>query len=154
MLFRFNGSYEDSDSFRDFDFTERYLIAPALRIQLDTNTTLTWEGEHIENNRIGDRGVPAINGNALFLPPERYIGEPANDFLYTEDYRTSLVLRHRFCNDWTLSLGAYTVFYEFPGSQTQAAVAASFASLRSDRHRPRAAQTSPTKSMPRRSLAT
>jgi iron complex outermembrane receptor protein len=32
-----------------------------------------------------------------------------------------LVLQHQFANEWTLYAGAYTVFYEFPGSMTQAA---------------------------------
>lgn len=120
VLYRFNGSYENSDSFRDFGYTERHLLAPSLRWLISENTMLTWEGEYLENRRRGDLGIPAINGDALALPPNRYVGEPANDFIYTEDYRSSLVLEHRFADDWSLYAGLSTMFSEFPTSQTGA----------------------------------
>ena len=120
VLYRVNGAYENTESFRDFDFTERHLIAPSVRWIISDDTRITWEAEFIENRRRGDRGLPAVGGDALALPRDRYIGEPANDFMYTEDRRTSLVLEHRFDNEWTLYAGASTVFYEFPGSHTYA----------------------------------
>lgn len=118
LLYRVNLAYENDNSFRDFDFTERHLIAPVLSWTPGADTLVVWESEFIENRRRGDTGIPALNGNAEAVSRKRYIGEPGNDFLYTEDYRTSLVMTKRFMNDWQAYLGAYTVFYEFPGSQT------------------------------------
>ncbi|WP_417377314.1 TonB-dependent siderophore receptor [Gimesia maris] len=118
LLYRFNGAYEDSDSFRDFGFTERYQIAPSLRWFLNRDTMLTWETEIVENKRRGDVGIAAIGGDVLALPVSRYLGEPANDFFNTRDYRTSVVLDHRFTDDWGMQVGASTVFYEIDGSQT------------------------------------
>lgn len=118
LLYRFNGAYEDSDSFRDFGFTERYQIAPSLRWFLNRDTMLTWETEIVENKRRGDVGITAIGGDVLALPASRYLGEPANDFFNTKDYRTSVMLDHRFADDWAFQVGASTVFYEVDASQT------------------------------------
>ncbi|QGJ69235.1 TonB-dependent siderophore receptor [Planctomycetales bacterium 10988] len=118
VLYRFIGAYENTGSFRDFASTERFLLAPSIRWLVSPDTMITWEVEIARNDRLGDTGIPAINGDPLALPIERYVGEPANDFLHTEDYRTSVVLNHRFNEDWSLYAGASTVFYEFPGSQT------------------------------------
>src|SRR5690606_13404274 len=110
--YRFNGAYEDSDSFRDFGFTERYLVAPSVRWFLNDDTMLTWEGELLEDKRRGDVGIAAIGGDVLALPRRRYLGEPASDFFHTKDQRTSVVLDHRFDDDWGIQIGASTVFYD------------------------------------------
>lgn len=120
LLYRFNGAYENADSFRDFGYTERYLLAPAVRWAIGENTLLTWEGEFLGNRRRSDLGLPAMLGNARSLPPRRSLGEPGNDYVDGIDYRTSLVLEHRFETDWTVSIGAFTGFYDFDYSATGA----------------------------------
>lgn len=135
LLFRFNGAYEDTASFRDFGFQERHLIAPSVRWNLSERTQLTWEGEVVKNRRRGDRGIPVLGGDPLGVPNNVYVGEPGNDFLDTEDYRTSLVLNHKFCNDWALYVGVQTVSFELPSSQTYAVAnvgGTNFARLRQD----------------------
>jgi iron complex outermembrane receptor protein len=120
LLYRFNGAYENADSFRDFGFVERYLLAPTARWIIGDNTLLTWEGEFLGNRRRGDLGFPTVLGNPLTLPPQRFVGDPAHDQVEGTDYRTSLVLEHRFETDWTLSVGAFAGFYEFDFSATGA----------------------------------
>lgn len=120
FLVRVNAAYENTGSFRNFVETERYIVAPAVTWVISPDTNLTWEGEFVRNLGVGDQGIPAVNGNAEFFAPETFVGEPANDFLDSEDYRTSLVLNHRFSNEWAAQLGFYTVIYEFPGSTTAA----------------------------------
>lgn len=116
IFYRVNLAYENSDSYRDFGYTERHLIAPTVTWAPNSWTNITWEAEFIENRRRGDQGLPARDGNALAYRYNVYAGEPANDFIYTEDYRTSLVWTQKLDEDWTVSLGLYTVFYEFPAS--------------------------------------
>lgn len=120
LLYRFNGAYENGDGFRDFGFVERYLLAPSARWMLGENTLLTWEGEFLGNRRRGDLGFPTVLSNPLTLPPQRFVGEPVNDRVEGIDYRTSLVLEHRFETDWTVSVGAFTGFYDFDFSATGA----------------------------------
>lgn len=118
LLYRFNGAYEDTDTFRDFGDTQRYLLAPSLRWVIGDSTLLTWETEVLDNRRQGDLGLPSLGGDPLALPPERFVGEPARDFRDGSDYRTSLVLEHRFDNEWAMYLGTFTGFYDYDQSQT------------------------------------
>jgi len=124
VLYRLTVAYEDTNTFRDFGFIERTMIAPAVTWILGPDTTLTWQGEYHKDDRRGDRGVPIIGGDPLGLPPERYLGEPANDYLHTEDLRQSLVLNHRINDRWDLMVGGSSLFYEYPSSQTYAVAVA------------------------------
>lgn len=119
-LFRFNGAFEDSGSFRDFDYNDRHVIAAAATWALGERTLLTWLGDNTEARTLGDYGVPIVDGDPLALPPERYVGEPANDFLFAEDLRTSLILEHEFLNCWQVRLGVSTLAAELDTSQTRA----------------------------------
>jgi iron complex outermembrane receptor protein len=121
VLYRLNAAQEDANSFVDFDYLSRTQIAPVVSWLINDCTMLTWNGEWHRHNTIGFTGTPAVNGDPLALPPSRYVGEPANDFLDTEEFRQSLVLTHQLSDDWYFNVGGYSLFYEFPGSLTQAA---------------------------------
>lgn len=121
LLYRINVAQEDADSFVDFDGLSRTQVAPAFTWVLDPRTTLTWNGEWHRHDSIGFQGTPAVNGDPLFLPPSRYVGEPANDFFESEEFRQSLVLRHQINDCWSMTLGGYSLFYDFPSSTTAAA---------------------------------
>jgi len=121
LLYRLNVAQEDANSFVDFDNLSRTQIAPVLTWLLDDQTTLTWSGEWHRHNTLGFQGAPAINGDPLYLPPNRFVGEPANDFYHLEEFRQSLVLRHQVNEDWWWSVGGYSLFYNFRGSTTGSA---------------------------------
>ena len=121
VLYRINVAQEDANSFVDFDYLHRTQIAPVISWALDDSTSLTWNGEWHRHRTSGFQGTPMINGNPLYLPPNRYVGEPANDFLNTEEFRQSLVLRKDLGDGWWASIGASSLFYQFPGSTTSSA---------------------------------
>ncbi|MCO6454504.1 MAG: TonB-dependent siderophore receptor [Pirellulaceae bacterium] len=121
LLYRINVAQEDADSFVDFDDLSRTQVAPVVTWLIGDDTSLTWNGEWHRHRTLGFQGTPAVNGDPLFLPPNRFIGEPANDFLNTEEFRQSLVLRHQLSDDWWVSVGGYSLFYDFPNSTTSAA---------------------------------
>jgi iron complex outermembrane recepter protein len=120
VIFRLNAAQEDINSFVDFASTNRTQIAPVVTWLMNDSTTLTWNGEWHKDDRIGFQGTPAVNGDPLFLPPSRFVGDPANDFLNTEEFRQSLVLTTELSDEWTFNIGGYSLFYEFPGSTTAA----------------------------------
>lgn len=120
VLYRLNAAQEDTDSFVDFDYVSRTQIAPVVTWLIDDCTTLTWNGEWHRDHRIGFQGTPAVFGNPLFLPPSRYVGEPANDFFAGEEFRQSLVLTHQINEDWFFSIGGYSLFNQSPLSTTSA----------------------------------
>jgi iron complex outermembrane receptor protein len=120
VLYRVNVAHEDSNTFKDFAFMSRTLVAPSITFKLNDETRLTYQAEYHNDHRRGDQGIPVVGGNPLALPPERYVGEPANDFLHTEEFRQSLVLTKELNEDWTFSIGGSSLFYQFPGSVTAA----------------------------------
>lgn len=120
VLYRFNAAYEDADSYRDFGYLERQIFAPAVSWMPSDCTIITWEAEYVENDRRSDLGFPAVNGDPLFLPSSRFVGEPSTDFAHNRDFRTSIVLQHDFCNGWALWAGAQTLSYELPQVSTGA----------------------------------
>ena len=117
LLYRINAAYQDAGSFRVFGFSERTFAAPSLAWVLDSDTTVVWEGEYVNDRRRYDTGVAAVNGQ-LILPINRFLGEPTNDFQQFHDYRQSLVLNHRINEDWAWKIGGYSLFYDAPSSAT------------------------------------
>ena len=120
VLYRLNIAQEERDNFVDFDYLRRVQIAPVVTWLIDPSTTLTWNGEYHRDHRLGFQGTPAVGGNALFLPPDRFVGEPDNDFFRGEEFRQSLMLTHEFDNGWVWTLGGNSLFYTYPGSSTVA----------------------------------
>lgn len=118
VLFRLNMAYENRDSFRDFGYNERFFVAPVATWLIDQDTSLTWEGEYLQDRRRFDTGVAALNGQVGSLPIERFLGEPDNDFQLFQDWRQSLFLDHRFNDIWTARLMATDIFYYAPSSGT------------------------------------
>ncbi len=103
--FRINAAVEDSGSFRDQGFTERNFIAPSLQLNISEKTRLLFQVENLEDKRVTDFGVPAINGRPVDVDPETYYGSSdARDDDYTETDMLSgaVTLEHEFNNGWKL----------------------------------------------------
>lgn len=103
--FRLNAAVEDSDSFRDQGFTERNFIAPSLSFDISDKTKLLLQVENLEDKRVTDFGVPAINGRPVNVDPSTYYGSSdARDDDYTESDVLSgaAILEHEFNNGWKL----------------------------------------------------
>ncbi len=120
VFYRVNAAQEDVQSFRDFNFTSRTLIAPSLTWKFDDDTRLTYLAEYHRDHRRGDQGIPAIGGNALALPGDTYVGEPANDFIHFAEFRQTLLLDHQINEDWSWRIGGSSLFYQFPATVTGA----------------------------------
>ena len=120
LLYRVNLAQEDAQSFRDFDYLSRTLIAPSVTWEMNPSTRLTYQLEWHRDHRRGDQGIPVIGNDPLALPINRYVGEPANDHINYEEFRQTLMLTHELSENWSFNIGVYSLFYEFPGSVTAA----------------------------------
>lgn len=60
--FRLNAVYEDSDSYRDGVNLERYGVNPTFTISPSDKTKIVLGAEYFMDKRIGDRGMPSVNG--------------------------------------------------------------------------------------------
>lgn len=103
--FRISAAVEDSGSFRDQGFTERNFIAPSLKLDISDKTTLLIQVENLEDKRITDFGVPAINGRPVDVDPDTYYGSSDarnDDYTESDVLSGAVTLEHQFNNDWKL----------------------------------------------------
>ncbi|MEH2009123.1 TonB-dependent siderophore receptor [Nostoc sp.] len=105
LLYRLNASYISTESFVDFFYNQRYLIAPVLSWQISKNTKLSFEGEFRDQQQYPRTGLPAV-GTVLPNPN----GEiPLSLNTLDEDARNnrrSILLgynfEHHFSDNWSL----------------------------------------------------
>lgn len=102
LLYRLNGLYQRSDSFRDYDQEERRLfIAPTLTWKISDATDLTVSLEYADDKRPAEFGLPAFGNGVVDVPRDRIPNEP-------DDTRTNKYLivgydfEHEFNENWKL----------------------------------------------------
>lgn len=101
LLYRLNAAYQNSESFRDFNFTERVFIAPVITWKIGDRTTLTFDLESLNNRYLFDRGLPSLGDRPAPIPISRLIGLPQS--IYDDStFRVGYRLEHQFNNDWQL----------------------------------------------------
>lgn len=103
--FRLTGAVEDNGSFREQQFLKRYALAPSLLIGAGQDTTILVQADYVNDRRIMDLGIPALNGRPVNVPRATYYGA-ANardaDVAHSEVVSERIALTHRFSD--TLSL--------------------------------------------------
>lgn len=77
------GVYQAGDSFRDFNRSDRLLLAPSLGWQLGEQVRFLYQLEYNLVHFTHDRGLVAVGGDAKALPRDRFLGEP-NDGQITQ----------------------------------------------------------------------
>ncbi|HMU54956.1 MAG TPA: TonB-dependent receptor [Nitrospira sp.] len=101
LLFRVNGAYENTESFRDVVHGFRYFVAPVFTWKASNHTTITVEGEYIRDRRTPDSGLPAIGTGLAPVPDSRFYGERF-DTLAFEEGRAALAVLHQFNDAWRI----------------------------------------------------
>lgn len=107
LLYRLNVAYENAGSYRDFNQSESFFIAPALTWRMGPRTTFTVEMEYQNYNYVFDRGL-LPNPIFLTLPRERFLGEPGiNDAEYNS-LAITYNFEHQFSDNWKFRQGFNT----------------------------------------------
>lgn len=75
---RLIGVIEDRESFRDQVTSNRELIAPSISFTPGANLRLLYQAEYMRNRATFDRGIVAINGDALAMDVRTFVGEPGD----------------------------------------------------------------------------
>ena len=97
--FRLNVAKEDSGSYRDQQFIERYSIAPSLALNFSANTKLLLQYTNAKDKRVTDFGIPALNGKPVDVPISTYYGSSRardDDTSTSKVSSYAAVLDHRF----------------------------------------------------------
>ncbi len=101
LLYRFNASYENTGSFRNFTDIERIFAAPVLTWNLTDRTRIRFNLEYLHSQRPFDRGVIGVDGRPLDVPQSRRFEDTFSE-VKQEDIIAGFLWSHNFHPDWTL----------------------------------------------------
>ena len=115
VAFRFNGMYENSDSFRDSVGLERVGVNPTMSFSLSDRTKVTAGYEYLNDSRVADRGITSYQGRPAPVDPGTYYGNPDDSHVRLGVHLGSALVEHRF-ERFTLRnrtmYGDYDRFYQ------------------------------------------
>lgn len=105
LLYRFNMAYENAGSFRDFNRSESFFVAPSITWQIGANTKLTVDFEYQNYDYVFDRGF--FPSNIIFdLPISRSLfAEPNFSNANFNSYYFSYNFEHSFSEEWKIRQG-------------------------------------------------
>jgi iron complex outermembrane receptor protein len=106
VAYRLNVAAEDGASRTGWVDSRKAVVAPALTWVVDADTVLHYEAEFIRIRTPLDRGLVQVGGNALALPRDRYLGEPARDDLRVAGDTHQLALDRDLGDGWRARVGA------------------------------------------------
>ena len=125
LLYRINASYLNQDSFRDFGYEQRIVVAPVITWMITENTAITLESYYANDRKQADTGVIATQTVTAFNPttfaatvaygpivgPRNLSFNNPNDYLNTTDNKEALFINHKIDENWSARVGLFTNFY-------------------------------------------
>jgi catecholate siderophore receptor len=115
VALRFNGLYENSNSFRKYVGVERYAVNPTVTWAPTDKTRVTSSYEFFRDRRVADRGIPSFQLKPADLPIETFFGDPDNSRVRADVNLASLTIDHtkgRLNIRNRTMLGDYDRFYQ------------------------------------------
>ncbi len=100
LLYRLNVEYLNKNSFRDFGFLERILVAPSLTWKITPSTQFDVDFTYSDEDFMEDHGIVALGNRPAKVPRSRFLGEPRVDRSTLQLYNTAATLTHAFNDDW------------------------------------------------------
>ncbi|OAI24050.1 MULTISPECIES: TonB-dependent receptor [Methylomonas] len=99
---RLNVMYQDADSYRDYNYSNRWGIAPSFKWDISADTDLTLNLLHQQEDGVFDYGVPMYKGRPAGVPVNTYYGFINNRMLDTDVNVATVALTHRFSSDFSV----------------------------------------------------
>jgi catecholate siderophore receptor len=96
IAFRFNGLYENSDSFRNYVNLKRYGWNPTLTIVPGERTHIVVAYEHFRDDRVADRGITSFQGRPADVDIATYYGNPNDSHVGAGVNLGSVLVEHQF----------------------------------------------------------
>ena len=105
MAYRLNGSYEDSDTYRDHVFIESFHFNPSFLWNISENTSFSYEMEVLDQKKPLDRGVYILNNDFDSVDAEDFYGDVRDDAHAVEALGHQLLFNHKLNNNWHVLAG-------------------------------------------------
>jgi iron complex outermembrane receptor protein len=113
LLYRVNLAYENADSFRDFQKTDRVFVAPSLTWDISDQTQANIDIEYQHFDDTGDSGIPPIGNRPAPVPINREIGEYVNNSNVGDRVYTGFNWSHAFNDDWKFTQRFGAEFWDY-----------------------------------------
>lgn len=105
IAYRFNGTYENSESFRDVVKRERYYFNPSVLFEISKKTNLLLQGDYLHDDWTPDFGTAIIGKKIIDLPRDLYMGAHWSNG-QTKQATVSALLKHEFNSNWKLNFNS------------------------------------------------
>lgn len=102
IAYRFTGSYENSESFRDVVKKERYYVNPSLLFKVSNKTEIVLQGDYLHDDWTPDFGTGMIGKEIANVPRNTYLGATWSNG-QTRQASVSGLVKHEFNSDWKLN---------------------------------------------------
>ncbi|AFT79599.1 TonB-dependent receptor [Alteromonas macleodii str. 'Black Sea 11'] len=105
MAYRVNGSYEDSDTYRDNVFFKNLNLNPSFIWNISDHTSLSYQMEILDQEKPLDRGVFILNNDFDAVEAEDFYGDIRDGAHEVKAFGHQLVLNHELSHNWHLLSG-------------------------------------------------
>jgi len=117
IAFRINGSYENSESFRDVVKNKRVYVNPSLLFVINPKTQITLQGDYLSADWTPDFGTGIIGTQILNLPRNAFFGSLWSNGT-TKSASASVLLNHDFNKNWKLNFNSSYQTYDRASKST------------------------------------
>ncbi|MBF4473169.1 TonB-dependent siderophore receptor [Flavobacterium sp. HJJ] len=121
IAYRINGSYENSESYRDVVKNERFYVNPSLLFNVSDKTQITVQGDYLDADWTPDFGTGAITTTTT----STIVDVPRNNFYgslwstgKTKSSSASALLNHDFNKNWKLNFNSSFQNYDRTSKST------------------------------------
>lgn len=118
IAYRFTGSYENSESFRDVVKKERYYINPSLLFKVSDKTQITLQGDYLHDDWTPDFGTGAIGKEIADVPRNTYLGATWSNG-QTRQATVSAFINHDINKNWKLNFNTSFQNYDRASKGTE-----------------------------------
>ena len=105
IAYRFVGSYENSESFRDVVKNERFYVNPSFLFKISNKTQITLQGDYLDADWTPDFGTGIIGKEVVNVSRNNFYGalwSTGN----TKSSSASLLLNHDLDNNWKINFNS------------------------------------------------
>ncbi|RTY94259.1 TonB-dependent siderophore receptor [Flavobacterium sp. GSN2] len=118
IAYRFTGSYENSESFRDNVTKERYYINPSFLFTVSAKTEIIVQGDYLHDDWTPDFGTGIIGKEIVELPRNTYLGANWSNG-QTKQASVSTLVKHDFNSNWKLNFNTSFQNYDRTSKGTE-----------------------------------
>jgi iron complex outermembrane receptor protein len=105
IAYRFTGSYENSESFRDNVSKERFYFNPSVLFKASDKTEIIIQGDYLKDDWTPDFGTAIIGKEILDIPRNTYFGATWSNG-QTKQASVSGLVNHDFNKNWKLNFNS------------------------------------------------